>query len=213
MLLLVRGGWRLAPEPGVRWSGMKGEMSVMWSRWWPRIEEKANSGIEGYEGKESKSICSGDRSLNCGSPARNWATWSGAVHISPGVRSVGWVGQLKRWATVWSVELQSEQVGSSAQPMEWRYRTWAASNSRNGAVRGSSGMTAVAVVRQGQLKGGGHGHLVGCLGPNGLLYHPGSEGASGQEISALFQHASEDEGGGVWVVTSNSQASDMRPGE
>ena len=34
-------------------------------------EQKANSGNEGYEGKESKSICSGGRSLNCGRPERN----------------------------------------------------------------------------------------------------------------------------------------------
>ena len=34
-------------------------------------EEKANSGNKGYEGKELKSICSGRRSLNYGSPARN----------------------------------------------------------------------------------------------------------------------------------------------
>ena len=43
-------------------------------------EEAANRGNEGYEGKESKSICSGGRSLNCGSPSRNWATWSGATY-------------------------------------------------------------------------------------------------------------------------------------
>ena len=81
-------------------------------------EEANNRGNEGYEGKELKLICSGGRSLNCGSPASNLAAWRGAVHISPGARSVGRVGQLKKWATVWSVELQSGQVGSLAQPME-----------------------------------------------------------------------------------------------
>ena len=103
-----------------------GEMK--WGEWWdeddvvPLVarEEKANSGDEGYEGKESKLICSGGRSLNWGSPARNWETWRGIDHISPRARSVGWVEQLKRWATVWSVERQSGQVGSSAQPTEWR---------------------------------------------------------------------------------------------
>ena len=34
-------------------------------------EEAAYRGNEGYEGKESKSICSGGRSLNCESPTRN----------------------------------------------------------------------------------------------------------------------------------------------
>ena len=52
-------------------------------------EEEANSGNEGYERKESKSICNDGRSLNCRSPARNRATWRGAVHITPGARSVG----------------------------------------------------------------------------------------------------------------------------
>ena len=33
--------------------------------------EAANHENEGYDGKESKSICCGGRSLNCGSPSRN----------------------------------------------------------------------------------------------------------------------------------------------
>ena len=71
-------------------------------------EEVANSRNEGYEGKESKLTCNGGKLLNGGSPARNWATWRGAVHITPRARSMGRVGQLKRWATVWwSVERQS----------------------------------------------------------------------------------------------------------
>ena len=39
---------------------------------------------QGYEGKESKSICNGGRLLNCGSPASNWATWIGAITYLPG---------------------------------------------------------------------------------------------------------------------------------
>ena len=35
------------------------------------MEEEANSGNEGYEGKESKSFCSRGRSLNSGNPVRN----------------------------------------------------------------------------------------------------------------------------------------------
>ena len=48
------------------------------------------------------------------------------------------------------------------------------------------GMTVVAVVRLGQLEGGGgsHKHLVGHLGPDGLLYLPAQKEASGQGISA-----------------------------
>ena len=30
------------------------------------------------------------------------------------------LAQLKKWATVWSVECQSGRVGSSAQPTKWR---------------------------------------------------------------------------------------------
>ena len=36
-------------------------------------------------------------------------------------------------------------------------------------MRGRTGMTVVAVVRLGQLEGGGHEHLVGHLQPDGLL--------------------------------------------
>ena len=89
LLLLVSGG---GDDP--RTTGEITEMK--WSEGWDKDdvvplvvrEEKANSGNEDYEGKESKSTCSGGRSLNCGSPARNWATWRDAVHISPGARSV-----------------------------------------------------------------------------------------------------------------------------
>ena len=58
-------------------------------------------------------------------------------------------------------------------------------------------MTVVAVVRQGQLEGGGgsHKYLVGHLGPDGLLYHPAPEEASGKGVIALFQYAPKDEGG------------------
>ena len=62
-------------------------------------------------------------------------------------------------------------------------------------------MTVVAVARLGQMEGGevGHKHLVGHLEPDGLLYHPASEEASGQGVGALFQHTPEDEGGeGRW---------------
>ena len=61
-------------------------------------------------------------------------------------------------------------------------------------------MTEVAVVRMGQLEGeeGSHKHLLGRLGLDGLLYHPAPEETSGQGVSALFQHAPEDEGGGRW---------------
>ena len=72
-------------------------------------------------------------------------------------------------------------------------------------------MTVVAVVRVGKLVGGGgsHKHLVGCLGPDGLLYHPAPEEASGKGVSALFQLAPEGEGGGgIGVITSDSQASE-----
>ena len=35
-------------------------------------------------------------------------------------------------------------------------------------------------------------------GPDGLLYHPAPEEASGQGVGALFQHTPEDGGGGRW---------------
>ena len=74
---------------------------------------------------------------------------------------------------------------------------------------GRCGMTVVAVVRLGQLEGGSHKHLVGRLGPDGLLYHTAPEEASGHGVSTLFQHAHEDESkGGVGAVTSDSQASE-----
>ena len=98
-------------------------------------EEAAVSGSEGYEGKESKSICSGGRSLNWGSPTRNWATWRGAVHISPGARSVGWVGQLKKWAPCgrWS-GIRGRRGHRPSQRSD--VRTGASSTGRNGAGRG-----------------------------------------------------------------------------
>ena len=67
-------------------------------------EEAANCGNEGYGGKESKSIWSGGRSLNCGSTS---------LKCAPGC-----VRQLKRWVTVWSVEQHLGQVRTSAQPRE-----------------------------------------------------------------------------------------------
>ena len=67
-------------------------------------------------------------------------------------------------------------------------------------------MTVVAVVRLGQLEGGSHKHFAGCLRPDGLLYHPAPEEGSGQGVSALFQQAPEDEGGGgVGFFSSDSQ--------
>ena len=51
-------------------------------------------------------------------PARNWETCRSATHISPGVGSVGCVGQLERWATVWSAVWQCGYVESSTQPTE-----------------------------------------------------------------------------------------------
>ena len=71
-------------------------------------------------------------------------------------------------------------------------------------------MTVVAVVRLGQLEGGrNHKHLVGHLGPDGLLYHPALMEASGQGVGALFQHAPEDEGGGgIRAAISDLQASE-----
>ena len=89
LLLLVSGGGggddpRTTVE--MKWGEGRGEDDVV-----PLVarEEAADSWNEGYEGKESKSTCSGGRSLNCVSPARNWATWRGAVHISPAAKSVG----------------------------------------------------------------------------------------------------------------------------
>ena len=80
--LLLDGG-------GGRWSRTTGKMKwgeddvvLLVAR-----EEAANSKNEGYEGKESKSTCNGGRSLNWWSPARNWVTWRGAVHISPGAHA------------------------------------------------------------------------------------------------------------------------------
>ena len=43
---------------------------------------------------------------------------------------------------------------------------------------------------------GTHKYLVGRMGPDGLFYHLSPEKASGKGVSALFQHAPEDEGGG-----------------
>ena len=77
-----------------------------------------------------------------------------------------------------------------------RLEAW--NNGRNGAGRGRCGITVVAVVRLGQLEGGSHKHLVGRLGPDGLLYHPDPEEACGQGVSAFLKHAPEDEGGGRW---------------
>ena len=72
-------------------------------------------------------------------------------------------------------------------------------------------MTVVAVVQLGQLErggGGGHEHLFGSLGQDGLLYHPALEEVSGQGVGALFQHAPKDEREGVGVVTPYSHASE-----
>ena len=41
---------------------------------------------------------------------------------------------------------------------------------------------------------------VGCLGPDGLLYHPASQEASGKGEGALFQHPPKDEGGGRAIM-------------
>ena len=71
---MVSGGGRRPPDHRCN------EMGVRW-RW---CDETVNGREEGQEGKESKSICSGGRSLICGSPARNWAAWRSATHISPG---------------------------------------------------------------------------------------------------------------------------------
>ena len=44
----------------------------------------------------------------------------------------------------------------------------------------------------GSIGGGSHKHLVGHLGPDGLLCHLAPVKASGQGVSALFQHAPEE---------------------
>ena len=75
------------------------------------------AGLKVKREKESKS--SQGRSTNCGRPARNWVTWRSPAYLSPGARSIGCVGQLKRWATVRLEAWQSGHVRSSAQPMGW----------------------------------------------------------------------------------------------
>ena len=66
-------------------------------------------------------------------PRIELATWQSASHVSLGTWSMGCVGQLKKWATMWMVERQSGQVGSSAPPAErredpslnqWPDQTW-----------------------------------------------------------------------------------------
>ena len=146
----------------------------MWSCWWPG-RRRSTARMRGYEGKESKSICSGGRSLNCGIPARNWAT-EGCRHISPGARFVGWVGQLKRWATVWLVELQSGQGGGGHRPsVRSDSRTGAMSNGWNRTGRWRCGMTVVAVDWLDQLEGTSKP----CLAPGTGWSHPSSSHGGG----------------------------------
>ena len=73
-----------------------------------------------HQGRKGTGPAAGRKVKRGRNSTRNWVTWRGALLIPLWSRSVGCVGQLKRWATVWSVAWQSGQVGLSAQPTEWR---------------------------------------------------------------------------------------------
>ena len=86
------GGGRWPPGPRVRWSGLKGEMRMMWSRWWLG-RRRPTAGNEGYEGKESKLICTAKdlcRSIHRSTAEDLWIDL--------------------KWTTVWSVEKYTEVV-------------------------------------------------------------------------------------------------------
>ena len=87
------------------------------------------------------------------------------THISPGARSMECIWQLERWATMWSVDWQSGQVGTWPSPRSGG-RTGASSSSQNGAGRGRCGRTEAAFPLN--WRGSGHEHLVGRLGPDDL---------------------------------------------
>ena len=110
-----------------RWPRTSGEMRQRWRVRWGwcgpaggKGRRRPAVGIKVLKERSQNLSALVGGSVNYWSPARNWATWRCAVHISPRARPVGWMGQLKRWATVWSVVWQSGQVGSSVQNAEWR---------------------------------------------------------------------------------------------
>ena len=157
-------------------------MRMMWSRWWPG-RKRPTAGVEVMKERSLNRSAVGACCWNVEAPPG--IEWPGGVPSTypPGARFVEWVGLLTRWATDWSVELQSGQVGSS---VNWR---------------------SIPLQLAGSIGGGGHKHFVECLGPDGFPYHQASEESSGQGIGALFQQAPED-GGGFGVVTSDSQTSE-----
>ena len=94
MLLLVNRGRDDPRTTGeMKWGEGWDEDDVVQLVAW---EEEANRGNEGYGGKESESIWSGGKSLKCGSPARNWATWRGGLPHFPRGQIRGMSGTAER---------------------------------------------------------------------------------------------------------------------
>ena len=148
-------------------------------------EEAADSGSEGYEGKASKSICSGGQVAELWEPCQELSDLEGCRPHIPrdSVRVMSRTAEEVGHSVVGRAAFGAVGVIGPA----WERAL--------GAGRGRCGRAVGAVVRLGQLEGGGHEQIIGCLGPDGLLNYPASKEASGILVGALFQHAPKDEGG------------------
>ena len=151
-------------------------MTMMWSRWRPGRRQPTAGMKAMKERSRNRSTVGPGRWIVGALPVIERLGGVRAARISPGARSVGWVGQLKRWATVWSVE---RQLG------RWSHRpsllndggTGASSNGRNEAGRGRCDITVVVIVGVGNWRGGGC-PLAPCWAP-GTRRSPISFGLGG----------------------------------
>ena len=196
LLLLDSGGWRWPPDRrwdevgwNMRWgwccptgSQGGGNQQQEWGLWrkgvegdlqWGQVAELgALSGIGRPGGVQSTYPPWPD-------PWDEWDSWRGGPPCG-------------------RVERHSGQVLSSAQPTEWRWdwslEQWPERSWERALLydRGSS-------CSAWSIGGASHKTIFGCLGLDGLLYHPALEEVSGQGVSALFQHAPWRWGGGRWV--------------
>ena len=109
----------MIPRPRVRWSGVKGEMRLMWSRWWP-WKRRSTAGMKVMKERSRNWSAVGAGCWTVGAlpgierpggvlstyrlgpdPWDGWDSWRGEPPCG------WWSGKRERW-------------GSSAQPTEWR---------------------------------------------------------------------------------------------
>ena len=146
----------------------------------PEAQEVANSGNESYEGKESKSICSGGRSLELWEPCQELSYLEGCHPHIPrvimgdvDVRGMCRAAEEMGHRVVCGVAIGAGGVIGPAFWMAVMLEPWKVTGSD--LEKGASERPGQQLFGWVHWKGGsGHDHFVRCMRLNDILYHPTS---------------------------------------